>query len=236
MSECIIENASHFIGTPYVAGTLDESSKESLVCRSDGFDCVTFVEYILALSMYQTKGKYAGLAIPDIIQKLRYRNGEIEGYGSRIHYFTEWILQTEKSDILQNITSSLSKTVYDKQINFMSQHVSKYPKLTEKKEVDKIKKSESLINSKISFYIPKENIKNISQFLQNGDIIAITTNIAGLDFVHTGFIIWIDKNPHLIHASSDGGQVMITHESLSDYLKNNKSPSGIVVLRTNDTP
>ena len=55
IQRCIIENGMHFINTPYQASTLDQTDKETLVINSSAFDCVTYVEYILALSLYHCK-------------------------------------------------------------------------------------------------------------------------------------------------------------------------------------
>ena len=50
MNELIAEVGKSFIGTEYVAGTLDENKTESLVIKVTGLDCVTFVENALIMA------------------------------------------------------------------------------------------------------------------------------------------------------------------------------------------
>ena len=40
-----------YLGTKYVANTLDRDGEEELVIRTDAVDCLTFVEYTLAQAM-----------------------------------------------------------------------------------------------------------------------------------------------------------------------------------------
>lgn len=64
-----------------------------------------------------------------------------------------------------------------------------------------------------------------------GDLIAITTTMRNLDIVHVGFAIEQDGLIHLLHAGTRSMQVEISEKPLSDYLKGNKSQSGIMVSR-----
>lgn len=81
-------------------------------------------------------------------------------------------------------------------------------------------------------YIPKDslNLHNISQ-IHNGDIIAITTSIKGLDISHVGFAYWVNGKLHLLHASLNKKQVIIENIPLNEQLQQHKSQSGIRVLR-----
>lgn len=64
-------------------------------------------------------------------------------------------------------------------------------------------------------YIPKTSLNVSSEELdiKNGDIIAITTNIKGLDVVHTGFACWVDGKLHLLHASSVMKKVILDSQT-----------------------
>ncbi len=230
LSACIIENAQQLIGSPYVAGTLEVPGHERLVCLTDKFDCVTFVEYVLALSIYQA-GNTQNKTFEDILRKLRYRHGVIDGYGSRLHYFSEWIIENEKNGFIQNITSKFSSSLYKKNIRFMTSNVSKYPPLADKKELKKVRLAEQRISEHTWNYIPKSKINHISDQILSGDIIAITTDIKDLDIVHTGFAIRSEDGVHLLHASESEGKVVISKKTLHDYLKSHKQQSGIMVLR-----
>ncbi|WP_332911570.1 N-acetylmuramoyl-L-alanine amidase-like domain-containing protein [Algoriphagus boritolerans] len=67
--------------------------------------------------------------------------------------------------------------------------------------------------------------------IQPGDLIAITTSMKNLDIVHVGFAIEKNGRIHLMHAGTGNMQVEISDKPLSDYLKANKSQSGIMVCR-----
>ena len=230
LSACIIENAQQLNGSPYVPGTLEVAGPEKLVCFTDKFDCVTFVEYVLALSIYQA-GNTQNKTFEAILQQLRYRHGKIDGYGSRLHYFSEWILENEKNGFIQNITPKISSSPYKKNIRFMTSNAPKYPPLTDKKELKKVSLAEHRISDYTWNYIPKSKINHISDQILSGDIIAITTDIKDLDFVHTGFAIRTEDGVHLLHASESEGKVVISKKTLYDYLKSHKHQSGIMILR-----
>ncbi len=231
LSECIMSNALYYVGTPYVAGTLDQNEAEKLICRSDAFDCVTFVEYILALSLYQVKKTHWNTSLEANVQKLRYRQGEINGYLSRIHYFSEWIQQNTQWPFLNEISQKLGGKPHKKTINFMTNNATKYPLLKSDKDIIKMADYEKSISQDSFYYIPKERVLSIQHQLKDGDIIAITTDIGGLDIVHTGFIKISNGKAHLLHASQSSGKVEVSTLPLDKYLSKNKNQNGIRVIR-----
>lgn len=230
LAECIIENGTHFIGQPYEAGTLDKNNIEALVCDAASFDCVTFVEYVLALSYYQIQIN-PKQNLEEILTKIRYRDGKIDGYTSRIHYFTEWIIAQEQAGRGKDITKEIGGIPSNKTINFMSKNRNKYPKLVPERDLDHILNIEERITSHVRHYIPKNKLHTVQDKIKDGDIIGITTSIEGLDIVHTGFAHLIQGVPHLLHASVDEKKVVITKLPLYKYLENNKLQSGVMVFR-----
>ena len=78
-------------------------------------------------------------------------------------------------------------------------------------------------------YLPKEylNLPSDELPIKNGDILAITTNIKGLDVVHVGFACWMGGKLHLLHASSNAMKVILDELSLYDYSKNKKAHTGV---------
>ncbi|MGL5508667.1 MAG: N-acetylmuramoyl-L-alanine amidase-like domain-containing protein, partial [Microcoleaceae cyanobacterium] len=99
--------ADYFLGTPYVANLLDGSSQEKLVINLKGFDCVLFVENILAIARSIASNDYTFINFVQGIENLRYRDGQINDYCSRLHYFSDWIRDNEKRGIVVNITEKL---------------------------------------------------------------------------------------------------------------------------------
>lgn len=68
--------------------------------------------------------------------------------------------------------------------------------------------------------------------IQNGDLIALTTSDKGLDIGHVGIAVKMpDGKIHFMHAPLVGSKVQISESSLSDYVKQIKKHTGIIVLR-----
>lgn len=233
ISDIIITVGKSFIGTEYVAGTLDKNTKsEKLVIKISGLDCVTFVENTLAISRIIKRGNFDFDSYKDELTKIRYRDGEINGYSSRLHYFTDWIYDNEKKGIVADITKSIGGIPYYKTINFMSSHADSYKQLADNSDiVDEMKDIEKKMNRRDLYYIKKSEVDDYYESLQSGDIIATTTNIEGLDVTHTGFIYKKNGKTHFLHASITKGEIIISKEELKEYLKGNKKQTGIIVAR-----
>ncbi len=213
----------------YVANTLDIGSDEQLIIHHDKFDCVTFVEYCLAHSL--TVNLIAKPNLASCITMLRYRDGVIDGYGSRIHYFSEWIKQVENYGFGSDITSELGGEISTKPINFMSTHRSLYPKL-DNKALPTIISAEQKISSSARCIIPASKVQSIEKKLEEGDIVAIATSVVGLDYSHVGIIsIETGGKRVLLHASQDQGFVTYSKVSISAYLLAHPKMTGIAVLR-----
>lgn len=233
INEVIIAVAKSFIGTEYAANTLEKGDKESLVIHLTGLDCYTFLESSLALARCIKEEKTSFQDYENELTKIRYNNGKIDEYPSRLHYFSDWIYDMNKRSIGKDITKEIGGVPYKKKINFMSTHADSYRQLKDNpKFVDEIAAIEKQISSRKYFYIPQEKIASVEQKIESGDIIGITTNIDGLDIAHTGIAIRMDDGRiYLLHAPNIGFKVQITEKPLADYIKENKKQTGIIVLR-----
>lgn len=233
-SERLLFFAKSFIGTPYKGGTLDAGENETLIVRTDSLDCTTYVEAVLALYLSSFNDNPGYDDFSESLRYIRYRGGVIDGYASRLHYFSDWASDNEKKDILQEVTKEGEHDVRICSLNYMTTHSNLYRQLKDNdsliSEISKVEKS--WIDYKMP-YIPK-NVLNSSKDdspVEDGDIIALTTNISGLDVLHLGFALWIDGRLHLLHASSLHGKVIIDTSTIFDYLKNRNKHTGIRVLR-----
>lgn len=231
ISETALSIAESFSGKPYIAHTL-EQRPETLVCNLQTFDCYTFVESVLALTLTHRASKTFE-EYRDFLQKLRYRNGALNGYSSRLHYFLEWKHQAVAKGWLTDLSASLSGGKIQPAIHFMTSHQNLYPALTDTQAVAEIYRAEKRLSETPWYFIPKNKVAGIETKLQNGDIIGITSGIAGLDFNHEGFVVRRGSRAYLLHASSDLKKVTLSAEPLADYLSKIKKHSGIVVLRIN---
>lgn len=232
LNDRVIEVAKMFMQTAYVGGTLDGNEKEQLVVNLRELDCTTYLENVVALSKALSKKEVTTDDFLKELENLRYRNGKLTDYSSRLHYFSDWIYENEKKGIVKNITSEIGGEVYDKTINFMSTHVNSYPALqSDTALVDEIRKIEKEINKREMFFIPETNIQQIEDKIQNGDLIAITTNVEGLDISHVGIAIHVNDRLHLMHASSKAKKVIISDIPLAEMIMKSKYQSGIMVAR-----
>jgi hypothetical protein len=222
--------ASFFMDTPYAGGTLEGDSAERLRINLRELDCFTFVENILTLHLLLNDTDHSFERYCNILEKIRYRNGKLDGYLSRLHYTSEWLCDNAKKGILQLPVLPASKS-FSPAVSFMSTHCDNYQALKANPTwCAKILHIEKEVNRLDLKYIPKENIhRNVG--IQDGDIIAITTHIKGLDISHVGFALCKNGVIYLLHASSEAKKVVVSSEPLSEYLAKRKNHSGVVVGR-----
>ena len=233
--ETILEQTGlFFLGTPYVASTLDKNMEEQLVVNMHELDCFTFVENVLTLS---STARHDNLSMEYFMEKLteiRYRKSQLTDYASRLHYTSDWMYENEKNGLLQNISEELSGVKETKRINFMSNHQTAYKQLaSDEAMLAKIAQQEDIINNRGGFYyLPKEQIAKQAKDIPHMAIVGFVTAIDGLDTTHVGFA-YRKKNGELgfIHASSVQMEVVIDTMSLSDYCLSQKNCKGIIVAR-----
>lgn len=232
MGDIINNVGKSFIGVDYVAHTLEIPGEEQLVIKLDGLDCTTFLETTLAFSRCIKKGQSDFQSYCNELQQVRYRDGKIDKYTSRLHYFSDWIYHNTRRGILRDITAELGGKEISFNLNWMSSHPELYRQLQENPSyVTEIRNQENEINKRKYSLIPKSDVKKIYSKLKNGDIIAITTSVKGLDIGHVGFVTIVDGEPRFLHAPIAGSKVQITDTGLYDYLLQIKKHTGIIVLR-----
>lgn len=233
IDKIIVEIGKSFLGTDYVANTLEKGDGEKLVINLTGLDCYIFLETSLVFARCIKKGKTTFEYYQSELTNIRYRDGKLKEYPSRLHYFSDWIYDMNERGIGKDITKEIGGKPYIKKINFMSAHIDAYQQLkSNSKFVDEIVKIEEEISSRNYFYIPQEYISSIEDKIQSGDIIGITTSVEGMDIAHTGIALRLDDGRiHFMHAPIVGHKVQITEKPLADYIKGNKKQTGIMVLR-----
>jgi hypothetical protein len=229
--DLIIAIGSSFINAPYRAATLEAPGKEKLIINLSGFDCTTFVETVLALTRCAINSKITAAEFRKTLKFIRYRQGAVAGYSSRLHYFTDWLRDNEKKKLLIDVTKNLDCKPLRKKINYMTSHRELYPALNNKNEFQKTLSIEKSLSRKVFHIVSKNKVNTQKEKIQNGDIIAFTTHQEGLDVTHVGFALRKGKNLHLLHASSKEGAVVISKKTLSAYLQSKKDCTGIIVVK-----
>jgi hypothetical protein len=258
----MLEIGKFFLGTPYVTGTLETKGAEHLVVNLREYDCVTFVENVVALLWHvephlqrkwrstsslrgaTSRPNVGGLSTAGVksrgksfetfrrlLRKIRYRQGRLQGYSSRLHYFSDWIHDNQKKGIVRDVTAKIGGRSLRKAITFMTTHPDLYPSLKNVAELRRIKSIERTISRRSLFFIPKKTLGRLEDRIRDGDLIAITTNTKGLDVQHVGLAARVKNRIHLLHASIIEGKVVLSKKTLYQYLMQSKVRSGIMVAR-----
>ena len=212
-SRTMLQIGKSYLGTKYVANTLDRDGEEELVIRTDAVDCLTFVEYTLAQAL--------GSSFTENLQKIRYRDGIIDGYPSRLHYTSDWIENGIRQGFLTDVTAENSVQTLQLSLSYMSAHPKLYKKLANSPEnVTRMTEYEKALSGKIVHWLPKSELPEIG-----------LSKLPGLDIAHVGIAQYIKGKLHLLHASSTLGKVVVSDDPLNHMLNNNKSWTGIRVVR-----
>ncbi len=231
IGEVVVAVGVSFIGTPYAARTLELPGQEHVVVNLRGLDCVTFVENSLALARCIKLSQLSFDEFKKQLQFIRYRGGAVNGYSSRLHYFSDWIDDNGAKKVVRNVTHEAGGIPYEKTVSFMSSHPSQYKQLGDTSVLEKIKETESAINSRQHLFIRKQELKDVAKGIQAGDIVGITSSVEGLDIIHAGIAIRSNGILKYLHAPLSKGVVQITDQSLADYLAEHGKQTGVMLAR-----
>ena len=225
------------LNIPYVAHTLEPFNKERLIVNLREMDCTTYTETVAALTLCLKNRLRSFEAYCYVLQKLRYIQGGVPAYTSRLHYFTSWIEDNTLMGFCQEVQGPVPPFTAEQiiHVDYMTRNVSKYRMLAANpSDIPGIRKQEEAIEGRRYRYIPQEELLNnqcVRNAIHDGDIIAIITNIKGLDTQHIGIAVWHEDGVHLLNASSIHKRVVEEPMTLQQYLKNHKTMPGIRIVR-----
>ena len=232
-----LDFARKFLGRPYVAATLEVADPEQVVVNLQGLDCATLVETSQALAMTRREGKTDVASYTRNLEKIRYFDGKNRGYTSRLHYLSFWMADLTKRKVAKEVLLPQTLTQpLEIRLNYMSTHADAYPFLKNHPErVREMARLEHKYSGKVGRYLPKSKAglsrKQLGA-IQDGDIITVVTQKAGLDYSHQGIAFWgNDGKLHMLHASSERKRVIADERTLEDYLKRISHAKGIRVFR-----
>lgn len=211
---------------------LDENQKKEIF---DNFNCMTYIETILALYISKNNN-YSFEEFTNTLKKIIFRNSDIL-YINRYHYFSDWIMYNSKNNYIFDITNFFSSSILlKKEVNYITKNQNLYPKFNFEQNKQNLYFIQNIENniSNFLFYIPKNNVENIlKQYIDllNNLIVVFTSSIENLDCCHMGIVIKINNELHLLHSSSKNQKVMITEETLNEYILSRDHISGIILLK-----
>jgi hypothetical protein len=229
------------VGTPYEAFTLEAYLRaggspmrtEPLTLTLTRFDCVSLVESCIAIArVARTEGEPTWGRFAREMEKMRYRGGTRAGYTSRLHYFSEWLGDGERRQLVQDLGQRLGARPDGRPLRFMSEHPDSYPALADRTVLEEIAEIERSLDGTPRLVVPTPSIPAADSSIQTGDILAFATSIEGLDVTHAAFA-YRDSGDVLrvLHAPLSGGEVEITRATLPQYVAAIRRSTGIIVAR-----
>ncbi|MDD5167702.1 MAG: DUF1460 domain-containing protein, partial [Syntrophales bacterium] len=130
-----------------------------------------------------------------------------------------------------DVTPDLGGSPLAKEINYMTRHPECYTALSDPAVAAQMEGGEKELANQALFFIPVSAFEEREHRIKDGDIIGITTDEAGLDVMHAGLAVYRGEAPHLLHASLRAGKVIISEETLGDYLRAGEKRTGVMVGR-----
>ena len=194
----------HFLGLPYQSNPLVGSADtpEVFTVSFDDFDCVTYVETVLALTLSATVDEFI-----ESLRRIRYRDGRID-WKRRNHYMTAWIRSNARAGAVRQLRSrDVTEVVKERTLDVV-------PGL-------------SPVRARFSC-VPRRAIVKLERHLQTGDLIFFASVRKHLDVFHCGVLVRSDGRVLLRHASRSRGGVV--EQELNDFLKANRM-AGVIIAR-----
>jgi Protein of unknown function (DUF1460) len=193
-----------FLGHTYSQNPLIGSSEtpEVFTASLDGFDCVTYIETVLALARAADVDEFV-----ERLRKIRYESGRIR-WERRNHYMTGWIRNNVRADIIRRVSiPAVAMVSRERVLNVVAG-------LTPQRARMKC--------------IPKAAVPRIEPQLRTGDLMFFVSTRKNLDVFHAGIIVRNGTSTLMRHASR--GKGLVVEQKLDEFLRGNRM-AGIIVVR-----
>jgi hypothetical protein len=132
---------------------------------------------------------------------------------------------------VRDVTADLGGERDDEPVDFMTTHTDAYRQLADPANVARVRQAEEALSAQGRAYVPQDRIAAVAGDIQDGDIIAATSTVPGLDVAHTGLALWVDGTLRLMHAPLVGDSVQISEITLADRIQGISGQDGIIVAR-----
>jgi hypothetical protein len=194
----------HFVGLPYQNNPLIGSADtpEVFTVSLDRFDCVTYIETVLALALASNTREFA-----DWLRKIRYECGRIT-WKRRNHYMTGWIRSNLRGGALRRVSFPRGTTVVKERM------LDVVPGL-------------SPVRTRFTC-VPKRAFGGLAARLETGDLVFFASTRPHLDVFHCGVVARDGKKILMRHASRGRGAVV--EQEMSEFLNANRM-AGVIVAR-----
>lgn len=201
--ERIVRISESVLGRPYVEGSLGGGAElhEEFRLSLDAFDCVTYIETVLALALARTIEEFI-----DTIREIRYEGGRIDWF-HRNHYMSDWARNNEGGGFIADLTvgsATVEKTCTLALIAGLPAKTTTFR------------------------YFPKQSLVEVAELVETGDLIFFVSTGETLDVFHTGLLVKRDGQILLRHATRTAGAVI--EQGLIEFMSEN-SMAGFILLR-----
>jgi hypothetical protein len=199
--------SKEFIGLPYCSNLIGSADHpEMFVASIDEFDCVTYIETVLALARASNVQQFV-----ESLRTLRYHQGRVD-WKRRNHYMTQWILNNTRNGQVRQISARVPRRTKTRVLNLL-------PGL-------------SPLNARFQC-VPKQAVRRLTPALQTGDLIFFASTRKHLDVFHCGLLIRDGEQLRMRHASRS--RKAVVEQDLSEFLNANRMAGIIVVRPTGDS-
>jgi hypothetical protein len=203
LSQRLDRISAALVGRPYDEGLLGggpESPEEFRVDLS-AFDCVTYIETVLAMARAGTTNEFV-----DTIRRIRYEDGAVDWF-RRNHYMIDWARNNEDAGFVENLTAG--RLMEEKTCT-----LGLIPGLTEK--------------TTTFGYLPTQALSDVKRTIGTGDLLLFVSTRQTLDVFHTGLVINREQGLLLRHATRTAGAVI--EQTLVEFISQN-TMAGFILLR-----
>jgi len=229
--DLIVRVGQKKLAVPY-ENKVTPAAPEVLRVTLKTLQCMSFVESSLSVSRCVWQATPDAACFLREITSLRYRDGRIDGYASRLHYFEEWLADNARRGHLSLLTQGLGGTAKQQVTDYMSTHAPLYPALAVADDLAAIRAVEKRLSGETYWIMPRDKVAAIEPQLQSGDVLAFLGNEPGLLVAHTGLVLKDAGKVHILHASSSPHKkVMITAGDIAEYLHRQANRTGLMVAR-----
>ena len=195
--------SGQFLGHPYKTNLLIGSaeSPEVFTASLDSFDCVTYIETVLALARASSAEDFTKW-----LRKIRYHEGRID-WKRRNHYMTGWIRNNTRIGTVRRVPAKVRPIAKVRTLDLVP----------------------GLPPERTRFEcVPKPSVRRLALHLKTGDLIFFASTRKHLDVFHCGILVRDGDRLRMRHASRSQGAVV--EQDLDEFLKSNRM-AGVIVVR-----
>ena len=219
------------LGRPY-ADPPSTAGAEVVSLNVDAFECVSFVERSLAVARCVWLQTPTATCFGQEVATIRYRDGRIDGFASRLHYFEDWLGDNARRGHVSLLAKQLGGETITRHTAYMTDHMAAFPALKDPETFRRISAMEHRLSTTPTAIVMREMIGAVEPRLLDGDIIAVTTRRADILVRHAGLVqLGANHEVHMLHASSAHHRVTRTKETLAEYVSRRPEREGILVAR-----